>query len=189
MKEFLPISTDRLIIRSFRLEDAAAFHGWRNDADVARYTLWEFPYPMAEAEKISAEMASKPPFPEGEWYQLIIEDRASGNAVGDIGIGNGVTPEGAGVVSVGYSLSRVAQGKGYMTEVLAALLPTLIVPLKVTKFIAEIDVRNPASGRVLEKAGFVRGQLHEKRSFVKGEWCDEIDFTLDATSLATDSKE
>ncbi|WP_155895805.1 GNAT family N-acetyltransferase [Kordiimonas gwangyangensis] len=44
MTDILPIETDRLIIRAFRESDAEAFHSWRNDPVVVRYTLWDFPY-------------------------------------------------------------------------------------------------------------------------------------------------
>jgi len=49
MIDILPISTDRLTLRAFREDDAVAFHGWRNDAEGARYTLWDYPYDMERA--------------------------------------------------------------------------------------------------------------------------------------------
>ena len=148
MIEVLPILTERLTLRKFREDDAVAFHGWRNDPAVARYTLWDCPYPIEEAERFCHEQASLAPFPEGAYYQLMIVEKATGGPVGDIGVGNGVTPEGLGNVRIGYTLSPKGQGKGYMTEALRALLPALVTPLKVSKFSADIDVRNPASGRV-----------------------------------------
>lgn len=181
MTDILPIETDRLIIRAFRESDAAAFHGWRNDAEVARYTLWDFPYPMERAVALAARMAAMVPFEEGQSYQMIIEEKATGTAVGQIGIGNG-KPE-RGTVRVSYSLCGAAQGKGYMTEALRALLPALITPLGVQMFSTDIDARNPASGRVLERLGFKAGPLHKKRTLVRGEWCDEIDYDVSAEAL------
>ncbi|WP_262691165.1 GNAT family N-acetyltransferase [Kordiimonas aestuarii] len=181
MTDILPIETDRLIIRAFRESDAAAFHGWRNDTVVARYTLWDFPYPLARAEAFAREMAAMEPFLEGKYYQLMLEEEATGTAVGDIGIGNGVTAP--GLVRVGYTLSTPAQGKGFMTEALKALLPALIAPLGVQMFSTDIDARNPASGRVLERLGFKCGPVQEKRTLVRGEWCDEIDYEVSAEAL------
>lgn len=181
MKGLLPINTDRLVIRAFRVDDATAFHGWRNDADVARYTLWDYPYPVEQAEAFCARMAAAEPFPEGEYYQVMIEERVSGLAVGDIGIGNGMPNTGA--IRIGYSLSPTVHGKGYMTEALRGLLPVLVTSLGIKRFTADIDVRNPASGRVLERLGFKAGPVHEKRTFVKGEWCDEVDYEVSASAL------
>lgn len=48
---------------------------------------------------------------------------------------------------------------------------------------AEIDARNPASGKVLSKLGLKAGPVHSGRTLVKGEWCDEIDLVLDARDL------
>ncbi|MFC4347580.1 GNAT family N-acetyltransferase [Kordiimonas lipolytica] len=190
MTDILPISTDRLILRSFREDDAVAFHGWRNDAEVARYTLWDYPFAIDRAEKFCREQAALEPFPEGRYHQLMIEEKATGLAIGDIGVGNGVTPEGTGHVRIGYSLSTNGQGKGYMTEALRALLPALVKPLQVVKFSADIDVRNPASGRVLERLGFKPvGPVHLKRTFVKGEWCDEQDYELDVAGSWLSNKE
>lgn len=190
MTKILPISTERLTLRAFREDDAVAFHGWRNDPVVARYTLWDCPYPVEVAERFCHEQASLEPFPEGAYYQLMIVEKATGEPVGDIGVGNGVTPEGLGNVRIGYTLSPKGQGKGYMTEALMALLPALVKPLRVAKFSADIDVRNPASGRVLERVGFKPiGPVHIKRTFVKGEWCDEQDYELDARDLAFSNKE
>ncbi len=183
MKDFLPLETMRLLLRSFRPGDATAFHGWRNEADVARYTLWDFPYPMADAEVFCSQQSTLKPFPEGEWYQLLVAERESGKPLGDIGVGNAVELVGEGVISIGYSLSSAAHGKGYMTEALFALLPALAEHVGNHAFHAEIDARNAASGRVLEKLGFKAGDLQERRSFVKGEWCDEIDYDLNVADM------
>lgn len=181
MAGILPITTDRLVLRSFKADDALAFHSWRNDADVARYTLWDYPYSIEKAEAFCARMAEMEPFPAGEYYQIMIEEKAGGLAVGDIGIGNGLPDEGA--IRIGYSLKPCVQGKGYMTEALRALLPALIEPLGIKLLTADIDARNPASGRVLERLGFTAGPVHEKRTLVRGEWCDEIDYDVSAETF------
>ncbi|WP_417451945.1 GNAT family N-acetyltransferase [Kordiimonas sp.] len=181
MTEILPIKTDRLIIRAFREDDAVAFYDWRNDAEVARYTLWDFPYPMERALALARKMATAVPFAEGQSYHLIIEEAATGAPVGHVGIGNGKPSPGTARLS--YSLSRAAQGKGYMTEALRGILPALIQPFGIHTFATDIDVRNPASGRVLERLGFRAGPVHKQRTLVRGEWCDEIDYEVSAAEL------
>ncbi|TNE65565.1 MAG: N-acetyltransferase [Alphaproteobacteria bacterium] len=177
----LPISTARLTVRAFRPDDASAFHSWRDDAQVARYTLWDYPYPLERAQAFCERMAVAEPFPMGGWYQLFVEERSTGQAVGDIGIGRGVHDR-PDTIYIGYSLRRNAWGKGYMTEALRALLPALAAAFPPRYFAAEIDARNPASGRVLERLGFVL-QPSERQVYVKGEWCDELDYSLDAGNL------
>ena len=174
MIDALPIETDRLIIRQFRADDAAAFHSWRNDAEVARYTLWGYPYSVAEAEAFCQEQAAFDAFPIGNWCQLFIEEHATGLPVGDIGLGLNTKDD--GVLEVGYSIRRDHWGKGYATEAVGAAIDKVARVIGASQIKAEIDARNPASGKVLKKLGFKAGPVHERRTLVKGEWCDEIDY-------------
>jgi len=176
MKNHFPITTDRLVVRRFREEDAQAFHGWRSDADVACYTLWEHPYSMAEAIAFCREQANFDEFPVGNWVQVFIEERETGVPVGDIGLG--LNADGDDALHVGYSIHRDHWGKGYATEAVGAVIPIVGKAIGATSVKAEIDVRNPASGKVLSKLGFKAGPVCPRRSFVKGEWCDEIDYVL-----------
>ncbi|MBL4790925.1 MAG: GNAT family N-acetyltransferase [Kordiimonadaceae bacterium] len=181
MKDFLPLKSDRLIVRQFCMADAEAFLSWRDDADVARYTLWKYPYTIEQSRAFCAEMAAIDRLPDGAWVQLMVEERASGRAIGDVGLG--IKIDGANSVKVGYSLHRDAWGKGFMTEVLKLVLPAVASAAGVERLEAEIDIRNMASGTVLEKIGFKRGPLKKKAAFVKGEWCDEYEYVLDAADL------
>jgi len=176
MIEALPIATDRLVIRQFRADDAAAFHTWRSDAEVARYTLWAFPYPMAEAKIFCSEQAGLEALPIGDWCQVFIEERKTGVPVGDIGLG--LDTSGNGILEIGYSIHRNHWGKGYATEAVGAVMPVIARAIGARVIKAEIDARNPASGKVLSKLGFTAGPLHKRRTLVKGEWCDEIDYVL-----------
>ncbi|PCI59704.1 MAG: hypothetical protein COB37_11125 [Kordiimonadales bacterium] len=186
MENFLPLKSDRLIVRRFRTDDAEAFLSWRDDADVARYTLWKYPYTIEQSRAFCAEIAAIERLPDSAWVQLMIEERVSGQAIGDIGLG--IKIDGADSVKVGYSLHRDAWGKGYMTEILKLVLPTVALVTGAARLEAEIDIRNIASGTVLEKIGFKRGPLKEKAVFVKGEWCDEYEYVLDATEFLKSSQ-
>jgi len=186
MIEILPIYTDRLVIRQFRSDDASAFHSWRSDADVARYTLWDFPYPMDEAKSFCKEQASLAALPIGNWCQVFIEERETGAPVGDIGLGLDTGSD--GTLEIGYSIHRNHWGKGYATEAVGAVIPVIVYAIGASVIKAEIDARNPASGKVLSKLGFEAGPLHKKRTFVKGEWCDEIVFLLQASHLQQKAK-
>jgi len=177
MKNIFPVQTDRLTIRQFRPGDAPAFHDWRNDPDVARYTLWPYPYSLAQAEAFCVKQAALMKLPVGDWVQLFIEERTSGTPVGDIGLG--LCPEGDKALHVGYSIHRDQWGKGFATEAVGAVVPLVARTIGVKTAKAEIDVRNPASGKVLSKMGFRAGPVHPRRTFVKGEWCDEVDYVLE----------
>ena len=57
---FTPIRTERLLIRPFRLEDAAGLAERRNDPTVAKYQNWLLPFTTEQAEKIVSEVVASP---------------------------------------------------------------------------------------------------------------------------------
>ncbi|MEX0299593.1 MAG: GNAT family N-acetyltransferase, partial [Kordiimonas sp.] len=143
MHKCLPLKTKRLIIRQFRVEDAVAFYRWRDNATVARYTLWDYPYEMSEAEAFCIEQAGLTCFPSVDWCQLMIEEAATGEAIGDIGLG--IRVDGNDTLTLGYSLHPDSWGKGVMYEALSELLPILTSALSVKKVKGIVDARNLAS--------------------------------------------
>ena len=85
---------------------------------------------------------------------------------------------------IGYVLRPSQWGRGYATEANAALLDWGFGPLGLNRVEADIDPRNVASARALERLGFVReGHLRE-RWIVGGEVCDSLIYGL----LASDWK-
>ena len=77
-----------------------------------------------------------------------------------------------GEAGVGYALDDTAWGQGYATEAMRALLQWAWDTLPLNRLQAEIDTRNTASARVLEKLGFrLEGTLRED-CIVDGEVSD-----------------
>lgn len=73
---------------------------------------------------------------------------------------------------LGYALARAAWGQGLMHEALSALLAHAFNGLGLNRIEADIDPRNRASGRSLERLGFRKeGHLRE-RWMVDGEVSD-----------------
>src|SRR5215471_16740976 len=70
--------------------------------------------------------------------------------VGEIG-GGFVAP---GVVEIGYAVVRSCWGRGYATEAVRALVERARAVPAVERIIGHTPLDRPASGRVLEKAGF-----------------------------------
>ena len=100
-----------------------------------------------------------PIFPEllrsgGSTRQFVLIDRFLGLAVGLMGIKDG--PDEHGDLEIGYGLNPECWGEGYATEALQALLPYWQASPGVRHVTAETSVSNVASGRVLEKCGFVQ---------------------------------
>jgi ribosomal-protein-alanine N-acetyltransferase len=79
---------------------------------------------------------------------------------------------------VGYQLARQSWGQGYAHEAVSALIAWGLDALDLNRIEADVDPRNAASVRALERLGFVReGHLRE-RWIVAGEVCDSLLFGL-----------
>jgi RimJ/RimL family protein N-acetyltransferase len=73
---------------------------------------------------------------------------------------------------IGYMLARPYWGQGLMQEALPAVLDYAFDVLAMHRIEADVDPRNTASSRLLERLGFRHeGRLRE-RWFVNGEVCD-----------------
>lgn len=73
---------------------------------------------------------------------------------------------------VGYSLSRTYWNQGLMTEALKVVLQCGFSDLRLNRIEAQHDVRNPASGKVMEKCGMRKEGILRSRIKNKNEYID-----------------
>ena len=71
-------------------------------------------------------------------------------------------------LEIGYDVARSERGKGYGTEAVQLIVDYLFLSMDVARIQAFTDVRNKASQRVLEKAGFKREGTLRNAGFVRG---------------------
>jgi RimJ/RimL family protein N-acetyltransferase len=88
----------------------------------------------------------------GPFGVLLISYLATGEAIGTIGFYR--PPDEQGQVTIGYGLVEQYRGKGLGTEALRALIGYCRDQAGVTSILADTDLDNGASQRVLDKAGF-----------------------------------
>ncbi|MPM89044.1 hypothetical protein SDC9_136152 [bioreactor metagenome] len=172
----LPFETPRLILRAFRPEDAAAFSAYRSDPEVARFQGWTAPYSLQQAQEFVAEMMRSIPGTPGQWYQIALEEKASGQVIGDVAFHiEANSPQQA---ILGITLASAAQGKGYATEAMHRLLQFLFDDLELHRVSAYIDVDNPASYHLVERLGFRREGHFVENTWFKGAWGSEYMYAL-----------
>ena len=162
---FVPIRTERLLIRPFRLDDVGAFVAWRNDPDVAKYQDWLLPYSMEEAEKTVSELIDMDGPKDKEWWMAVVANPDTDEPLGELAVH--LTWDGR-TAEVGYTFAKAQWGKGYAVEALAALVDYLFEEVKVTRQFGMLDPDNPASAMVLERTGFLF-EGHTKSSFWLGD--------------------
>lgn len=79
---------------------------------------------------------------------------------------------------LGYAMSSRHWGRGYMNEALSALLTHAFEVLKLRRLEADVDPRNTASIRTLERLGFQREGFLRERWHVEGEIQDAFFYGL-----------
>ena len=138
------LESARLLLRPLALADAQHFTGlFDGDWDAVRQT-GRMPYPPTEAaiqRWIAGHLGAR-----NHAFLLI---RKEDHAV----IGSGGFGGPAHVAELGYALGRAYWGRGYATEAVQAMLDHARL-LRLRRLEAYSFVDNPASARVLEKAGF-----------------------------------
>jgi len=141
-------STVRLSGQRTRVEDApAAFAAYASDPEVTRYLKWrahEHVDTLAEFFRLRADDwdQSRPHF---SWVLRLHEGEAVAGTIGCI-------PDG-GKMMFGYALAKKHWGQGLMAEALRHLVDWTLAQPEYFRAWAFCDVENPASVRVMEKAG------------------------------------
>ena len=128
--------------RLSRLLEAEVPAAWP-PAEMNREVLSEF-YRM-ETEKTDPLFAC--------WYWVLDEPGANRVLVGSGGTGSAISdPE---TVLIGYSVLEAFQNRGYATEAVQGMIPTIFSDSRISRILATTFPEFRASIRVLEKTGFV----------------------------------
>jgi len=145
------INTDRLLLRRFSLADAAEVRRLANNYAVAGATL-EMPYPYepGTAENWIGSHRRKWQFRDSAAYAVTLAET-------DVLLGAvSLTWINRSMAELGYWIGEPYWGNGYCSEAVRALIGFAFEQLDIDRIIAEHWRRNPASGRVMEKAGMRR---------------------------------
>lgn len=158
------LRTDRLTLRPLALSDAPRLSAITSDPAVARMVARvPCPNPLVAVEGFILIMQARAHL--GTDHVFAVELPGEG-AIGCIGA-HGAAPEGP--FDLGYYVGRDWWGQGYATEAAAAVTGYMKAQ-KAAHLEAGHFVDNPASGRVLEKAGFVAtGEIVPLFSIGRGE--------------------
>ncbi|HEY3764384.1 MAG TPA: GNAT family N-acetyltransferase [Gaiellales bacterium] len=146
----LPLTTDRLEIRSLTAEDADGLQRVFGDPEAMRYIgrSGSARTPAQTAESVAGYMAFEREHGYGLWAATRRDD---GRMIGLCGL---TLVEGTGPdVEVVYALEQPAWGLGYATEMAAACLAAGFGPFGLERIIALSYPMNAASIRVMHKCG------------------------------------
>lgn len=151
MSDDLPtIVTGRLVLRPFALSDAADVQRLAGDPAIADTTL-NIPHPYLDGMAEAWIANHQAQFQEDKGLALAVtlrDDGALAGAISLLGIDRRHRR-----AEMGYWIGKPFWGRGYATEAAAAVIAFGFEALGLHKISATHLVRNPASGRVMQKAG------------------------------------
>ena len=170
------IETERLILRTPRVEDAESMHALWHSEFVGKYNVLT-PMSVAEMREKLIKDAER-----GENVHLVL--KGTGEVIGMIGVEEDSLRWQAGSVMLDYFLGQEYARKGYMTEALRGLITHIFATKPVEILTVRVFADNAASVALMEKLGFVHegtlrhavrspdGVLHDDRlySLLRAEW-------------------
>ena len=161
------LQTAHLILRPVRRRDAEAMYAYARDADVSRYVLWEPHRSIMDTRETIGGIRRQ--YRHGWPSSFAIALRDTDRMIGTIGY-MWLNLENHSA-EIGYSLAKEHWNRGYMTEALTELIRYSFQTLRLHRLEAQHDIRNPASGRVMQKAGMLYEGTLRDRLRSKGSYC------------------
>lgn len=160
------LETKRLILRKLSPDDAEnIFKNWASDDEVTKYLIWESHKNLEITKEYLKNAVEEYENPKN--FNWCIELKSIGEPIGTISCKN--LDENVKKIEVGYCIGRRWWGNGIAAEALRKVIDFLIFKVGVNRVEAYHDVRNFASGRVMQKAGMkIEGLLREAYRFKSG---------------------
>lgn len=169
--EVLPtIAAGRVRLRQLVDADVPSLFAVFSDPQVMRY--WSSP-PMGDVAEARALLADiRASFQQRSLYQWGVALATDERVVGTCTLFH-IDPRNRRA-EIGYALARDYWGQGLMGEALSALIGYAFGSLGLARLEADVDPRNIASIRIVERLGFVREGLLRERWHVAGEAQDSV---------------
>jgi ribosomal-protein-alanine N-acetyltransferase len=142
------LKLSRCVLRPWRVGDEASLVRYANNRNVSRNLRDRFPYPYTAADADEwIKLAAAQTRPTS--FAIVVEGEAVGGA--GIELGDDIFRRSA---EIGYWLGEPFWGRGIATEVLRAMTEYAFAHFDICRLHAGVFDWNPASARVLEKAGY-----------------------------------
>ena len=154
------LRTERLLLRRATMSDAPAMFRIMSDARAMRYWSSLPHQDLAQTEAWLQSMVDADPAISDDFIVTV-----GGKRIGKLGAWK--LPE------VGFLIDPDAWGNGYASEGLAVFMARRRA-LGSTKLTADVDPRNLASLRLLERHGFTETHREARTFQIGDEWCDSV---------------
>jgi RimJ/RimL family protein N-acetyltransferase len=167
------IVLSRCTLRPWRAGDEPSLERHANNRNVSRNLRDRFPYPYTSADAkawIAFNAGLTPPV---QHFAIVVD----GGAVGGIAVEPNEA-ERRRSAEVGYWLAEPFWGRGIATEALRAITEYAFKTFDVCRLEAGVYAWNPASARVLEKAGYTLEGRARQAVIKDGQMTDRLLYGL-----------
>ena len=174
-EEISNLETERFILEPLCREHAAHLFHVLSDARIYRFIPQEPPSSMSALEARYEQLErGAPPSGKDLWLNWAISLKEQNAYIGTL---QATVFENRSSL-LAYELSPAFWGLGYATEACSRVIECLFADYNVTEIRAEVDTRNEASFRLLERLSFKRIKMSKGADFFKGRSSDEYIYRL-----------
>ncbi|TXJ00840.1 MAG: N-acetyltransferase [Chryseobacterium cucumeris] len=172
MEKFPVLQTERLILSQLEEKDIPFI------VELLQHRIFSdltsnIPYPYVENDARSWVKMSKEAFENNTGYTFAIRNK-EGQIIGAIGLHDRDDDK----AELGYWIGIPYWNKGYITEAAKAIIDFGFNELKLNKIFATHFPHNPASGRIMEKAGMEQEAVLIKEVKKDGEYFDLVRYCI-----------
>lgn len=179
---FLPIRTERLLLRPHAESDLDALLDYHSRPEVAQYLpfhAWTRESGRDHlAKRIERGGIDTPSCALG----LVVEHE--GRVIGDVVLW--ATDETRAKGEMGWAFHPDVAGRGFATEAAAAVLEIGFARYGMHRVVAQLDARNTASAALCERLGMTLEARHRQDYWSKGEWANSLVYAALASDRPRD---
>ncbi|MBN1683153.1 GNAT family N-acetyltransferase [Candidatus Bathyarchaeota archaeon] len=173
MKDHILLTSSRLTLREFTLNDYEDVYSYASDPEVVKYIPWNI-YTLDDARKsINRKIAGQRKKPR-DTYELAALLKEDEKLIGECYLSLTDLME----ADLGFCIHRDYWGRGIATEITGILLKFGFRELNLHRIIATCDPRNQASINILEKNGFRREGYFKEHKLMRGNWRDSLFYAI-----------
>lgn len=170
------IETERLILRRFVEGDAQAmFDNWASRSENLTYVTWNPHLNVEQTQNSIGNWVKSYDDPNYYKWAICLKEN-SDHVIGDISLVS--ADENNSSCEIGYILGQDYWGRGLMTEALKAVLSYCLDEIGFERVDSCYVSLNPASGRVMEKAGMTFWKTVRNAVERKGYIADKIYYQI-----------
>ena len=170
------LSTERLLLRKFRLADLADVFAYIGDPEVTRYLLTDTQTREQTRAWLEQRLAEYGKSESMTWWPWAIVLRPENKVIGGLALRN--LDLASRRIEIAYALVQRYWRQGIMTEAIRLLLDLCFARLELNRVEASVLAENAASCRMLEGLGFRCEGIMRQRDFIKGALRDMATYAL-----------